>query len=472
MCMNEMNYKKNKVDLKDYDYQQDIKNRLLMSGFSALDIEMLEAILYSPISFSADKLFKTLSLSPIEGWQALKKLDGTSLFSIRGDEIHVDKEMRKYFENQIVKFDDEFTPGMEFLQSLLKKVPIHVLPSWYPIPRTSNNIFDSLVEKYLATPQIFQRYLSDLNFGDEKLSEIVKTVFNAPHYEVSSLSLQKKFSLTQQELEEMILQLEFNFVCCLVYRKQGNEYHEMVTLFSEWKEYLQFLTESQPQSIKDPSEVIPYRPNNFAFIEDLSTLLKLIQGKPLPLVLLDERWHFDRAVIPAIEKALGGPLPKGYLSRLIHKILFLKLGNVSESTLQPLSGIGEFLAMPQEKRALSMYKHTIVYYPYSEFTSKLSTERNIHEIENSLARIIGLGWVYYDHFLNGVIVPISESSKVTLKKKGRSWHYSLPEYTQDEKKLIKLITQDWLFEAGVIALGTHQDRVCIQVTPLGKQMFS
>ena len=119
-----------------------------------------------------------------------------------------------------------------------------------------------------------------------------------------------------------------------------------------------------------------------------------------------------------------------------------------------------------------MYKHTIVYYPYSEFTSKLSTERNIHEIENSLSRIIGLGWVYYDHFLSGMIVPISESSKVTLKKKGRAWHYSLPEYTQDEKKLIKLITQDWLFEAGVIALGTHQDRVCIQVTPLGKQMFS
>ncbi len=470
--MLEANYKKNKINLEDYDYQQDIKNRLLMSHFSTLDIEMLEAILYSPISFPAEKLFKSLSLSPTEGWEALKKLDGTSLFSIQGTEVHVDKEMRKYFEHQIIKFDDEFTPGMEFLQTLLKKVPIHVLPSWYPIPRTSNNIFDSLVEKYLATPQIFQRYLSDLNFGDERMNGIVKTVFNSPNYEIASSVLLEKFHLTKQDLEEIILQLEFNFVCCLVYRKKGDEYEEFVTLFSEWKEYLQFLSESQPQPIKDITTIVPYRPHHFSFIDDLSSLLKLIQKKSLPLVLMDERWHFDRAIVASVEESLGGSIPKGYLSRLIHKILFLKLGNISESTLQPLPGIGEFLAMPQEKRALSMYKHTITYYPYSEFTSKLSTERNIHEIENSLARVIHSGWVYYDHFLNGVIVPISESSKVMLKKKGRSWHYSLPDYTPDEKRLIKLITQEWLFEAGVIALGLHEDRVCMQVTPLGKQMFS
>ena len=44
---------------------------------------------------------------------------------------------------------------MEFIQLLLRKVPIDILPTWYPIPRTSNSIFDSLIEKYMKTPSNF-----------------------------------------------------------------------------------------------------------------------------------------------------------------------------------------------------------------------------------------------------------------------------------------------------------------------------
>ena len=167
-------FRKNKINLEDYDYQKDIQNRVLMSHFSTEDLEVLEEIVYSsqkiPISRLVDQLDKNLDkLQAI-----LEKLAKTDLFKIEEDTVVVDKEMRKYFETQIQKFEEDFTPGMEFLQALLKKVPIHVLPNWYPIPRTSNNIFNSLIEKYLETPQTFQRYLSELNLGDPVLNGIIQ----------------------------------------------------------------------------------------------------------------------------------------------------------------------------------------------------------------------------------------------------------------------------------------------------------
>ena len=72
-----------------------------------------------------------------------------------------------------------FQPDMEFLQGLLKKVPIHCLPAWHAVPRTSNNIFESLVEKYLLSPQIFQRYLSELHFSHPVAISLMNDLFFA-----------------------------------------------------------------------------------------------------------------------------------------------------------------------------------------------------------------------------------------------------------------------------------------------------
>ena len=40
-------FRKNKINLEDYDYQKDIQNRVLMSHFSTEDLEVLEEIVYS-----------------------------------------------------------------------------------------------------------------------------------------------------------------------------------------------------------------------------------------------------------------------------------------------------------------------------------------------------------------------------------------------------------------------------------------
>ncbi len=205
--------RKNKITLEDYDYKQDIENRLLMSQFTSNDLEVLEEILYSSIKIPVRKLAKSVDLEESKVFVILQKLSKTGLFTFEGDSIIVDKEMRKYFEAQTLKFDPEFKPGMDFLQSLLRKVPIHVLPIWYSIPRTSNNIFDSLVEKYLLTPQIFQRYLMELNFSDHVLSGIVQDVYQAPDFKVYAKEIMEKYAISREQFEEFLLQLEFHFVC-------------------------------------------------------------------------------------------------------------------------------------------------------------------------------------------------------------------------------------------------------------------
>ncbi|MCH9613674.1 MAG: hypothetical protein SP1CHLAM54_06810 [Chlamydiia bacterium] len=469
-------YRKNKVNLEDYDYQTDIKNRVMMARFTETDVTVLEEILYSPIKFPIKRLLEDLELSEEEGMASISKLSETGLFRIKGDQIEVSKEMRKYFEAQMQKFDEDFQPGMEFLQSLLKKVPIHVLPIWYPIPRTSNNIFDSLVEKYLLTPQTFQRYLTELHFTDETMMRIIDDVFESPNLEIESSVIMEKYDLSQEAFEELMLHLEFNFVCCLVYRKSKGKCLEIVTPFYEWKQYLTFIKDSSSKTITE--EVVPLRTDELAFAKDLSALLTMLNEAPLSLRLQDERWIFEKTELPKITEELS-PIDvsredcPSYLSTLIHKLLFLKLARVENSKLiGSEEGVSDYLSMPIEKRSLNTYKHTIIHYPYNEFPQYISTERNIHEIEKTLGRAIGRDWIYFDEFLAGLIVSISDDSKVTLKKKGRTWQYTLPSYTDDEKRFIEMIIMDWLFEAGLVMRGVVNQRRCFKVTTLGESLFS
>ncbi len=211
--------KKNKISLSDYNYRRDIENRLLMASFSTLDLAVLEEILFSPLQLPISKIAQALDESQKTLRPILEKLSQTGLLSLQGDIITVDKEMRKYFEVEAAKFDSDFKPDMDFLQHLLKKVPIHVLPTWYAIPRTSNNIFDSLMEKYFATPYLFQRYLHEVNLADATLTAIAHDVMRAPDFRIPAKDLMHKYDLSRTEFEEAMLLLEFHFICCLTFER-------------------------------------------------------------------------------------------------------------------------------------------------------------------------------------------------------------------------------------------------------------
>src|SRR3990167_5988577 len=292
--------RKNKINLSDYNCGQDIENRMMMSDFSTLDVDILGEILFSPLKISAKKLARNVGCEESALLATLKKLSQSGLLTVQGDNILVDKDKRKYFEFQITRFDPSFKPDMEFLQGILRKVPIHLLPVWYAIPRTSNNIFESIVEKYLLTPQIYQRYLMELNFGDPLMSAIIQDVFAAPDFKISSTDLISKYNLPRAHFEEILLLLEFNFVCCLTYEKADDHWLEFVAPFHEWHEYLRLIKSTETPRLPTSLPILRRRESDFAFIENAMALLLEIKKKPL--------------FIPSWD--LTGPLPASLVGSL------------------------------------------------------------------------------------------------------------------------------------------------------------
>ncbi len=469
--------KKNKITLEDYDFRQDIENRLLMAQFTSVDLEVLEEILYSSISIPIRKLAKNVSLEENEILPILQKLSKSGLFTFDDQTITVDKEMRKYFETQILKFDPDFKPGMDFLQSLLRKVPIGVLPIWYSIPRTSNNIFESLVEKYLLTPQIFQRYLMDLSFPDPKLALIVKDVYAAKDCTIFAKDLIDKYSLSREQFEEFLLYLEYNFVCCLGYRKVDDEWKEVVTPFQEWHEYLMFLRNTEAPSITTVAQIERFRPQDFSFIQDISVILTLAKKQPLALTSEKEgRLQLSKSVLDNVASKLEGikaddPNFLTYVDRLVNKLKLLKLADVVDNRLYALEAANDWLDMRPENRGMYLYRHPLNRLESDKIPPHLCTDRNLKEAEKSIQRVLSSGWVYFDDFVRGTIVPLGEDSLVMLKRQGKTWKYSLPVYNDEEVALIRSTVLDWLFEIGVTAVGFHQGKECFMVTPFGQSLF-
>jgi hypothetical protein len=444
--------RKHKVTLADYDYKRDIENRLLLSHLTTQEHAVLEEILFSPIRTTLRKIAKNVDLQEDVVLTILQKIEKTGLVSFEEEAVVVDKETRKYFETEFEKFEDDFEAGMEFLQHLLKKVPIHVLPQWYAIPRTSNNIFDSLIEKYLQTPIVYQRYLMDLNFPDPTLNAIAQDVLKAPNFEVTAQEIQKKYGLTPEKFQEMLLYLEFHFVCTVAYKKKGDDWHPVVTLFQEWKEHLTFLKETQPTAVAQPQKVERYRPTDFAFVEDMTAVL--IHAKKQPGFLEQKNGSIK----------FSTPVPdEAYLKKLFFKLEQAGLAELSQGKFLLTDAGLEWIDLRPENRALYIYRHLC--------NNFQASEKVIREIEKSVLRIINLGWVLFADFLKGVYTPASEGQSVSLKKTGKNWKYQRPTYIPEEIKLIEMVILEHLFEAGVIAPGSYEGELCISVTPFGQSLF-
>lgn len=231
---------KTKICLSDYPFQRDVEARLFLAKLSCTEIEILREIIHHSLKIQVEQLAAELDLRLETLIPILDKLSEVKLFRRQYMTLVVDKEMRKYFEIQIEKFDDDFRPDLDFFQSLLGHIPIHLLPSWYAIPRTSDNIFDSIIEKYFLTPKIYRRYLHDLNLEDPILHSIINEVHCAPTFKVSAHQLMERFQISHSKFEEYLLELEFHFICCLAYEQQNDQWQEVVTPFAEWREVLDF----------------------------------------------------------------------------------------------------------------------------------------------------------------------------------------------------------------------------------------
>jgi len=230
--------RKSKINLSDFNSQKEIENRILLADFSPLDLKVLEEIVFSPLKISLKKLSSQIQIVEKELLPIVEVFAQNGLLTKQGDLLLIDKEIRKSFEFEMQRFDPEFKPDMEFIQGLLRKVPIHLLPTWYATPRSSNNLFESIVEKYLLTPHIFQRYLDDLYFSDGTIRQIINDLFTSVDFTLSSTDVIAKYNLTRGRFEEILLLLEFHFVCTVRYIQEEDHWHEIIGPFYEWHEYL------------------------------------------------------------------------------------------------------------------------------------------------------------------------------------------------------------------------------------------
>lgn len=448
--------RKNKVNLSDYNCKLDIDNRSLLSDLSFFEHEVLQEIFFSSLKFSLKKIARSLRCEEAEITPILIKLSKSGLLSIQDDTIVVDKEMRKFFEFHMKRFDPDFKPDMEYLQGIMRKVPIHVLPSWYAIPRTSNNIFESIVEKYLFTPQSFQRYLSELSFTNPIAICVMNDVFASPDLRISSTDIITKYNLTRQEFEEILLILEFSFVACVTYTKGEVSWLEWVTPFHEWQEYILFFKKTEIASIPLDKEIIQHRKKAFSFVENITLLLQQIQKSPFPL-------SQDQLSLPEERPE--------YISYLVSKLLLLQLATIQDSRLYLSETSSDFLELTSEKKALYIHGHPLNQLLNPSLPTALATEKNIRDAEKSIKRVLKHQWVFFDEFIKGSVICLNESNPVCLQRIGKTWKYTLPTYNETEVQFIKLVIFEWLVEVGIVSTGTCEGRDCFTVTPFGRLYF-
>ena len=433
--------RKNKVNLADYNFQQDIENRMILADSSPFDLEVLEEILFSPLKISLQKLARNMGCKEEKLLPFLGALSKTGLLSLQGDLISVDKESRKYFEFQIARFDPAFKPDLDFIQGILRSVPIHLLPVWYAIPRTSNNIFESVIEKYFLTPQIFQRYVSDLHFSDPLVNRIISDLLAAPDYKLHSSDLITKYNLERRALEEIFLLLEFHFVGYLSYEKEDDHWIEVITPFYEWRSFLQFIKSTETPLLQEAA-VKKNTKTDFFFIEEMSKILSLSLKKPL----------LAADLTPAMQK-----------------LILTQLARHEKGHLHPTESALDWLEKTPENRSLYLYRH-----PMNRILSlppQIATERNVREAEKSIRRVLHGQWVRFDDFLKGALVTLSEESVVTIKRIGKQYRYTLPIYGENEQKLLKATLFEWLVEMGMVETGVCQENDCFRVTPFGRFCF-
>ncbi len=461
--------KKNRVTIEDYELASDVQNRLLLADLSQEEVSILEEILYSPLTISLQKLSENIDVPLERVKEFVTKFLTSELFTLDQSTLIINKEKRKYFEVHIEKFSEEFAPGMEFLQSLLKNVPIHILPGWYQIPRTSNSIFESIVEKYLFTPRVYQRYLLDFTACDSLLKDILQDLEDAPEHKLYAHELCEKYGISRDELSRMVILGEFNFLFCSSFEPHLDGWIEVITPFAEWRDYLLYLKNCAPKSLENEARIQLKRKKEYAFIEDMTALLLYSVDHDISVGFDESQDQFTTpSAIPQFEKE---SLPPSYVDQLINKLLVLGLAVIEDQYLRPTEHSEEWIKMPLEKRAHVTFKHPHNFFDIQKI-SPLSNERSILEIQKTMAHVVDLEWVYFDDFLKGCPIELSDEKKVCLKKKGRVWKYVLPEYSNQEAALVRFTIMEWFFESGIVQSGQLDGQDCFKLTTLGRSLFT
>lgn len=444
--------RKPKITLSDYPYHKDIENRLFLAQLTVAEVSLLQEIVHHSLRIPIDYLASELQTPVSTLLPILDKLSETKLFKRQQMDLIVDKELRKYYESQFLKFDEDFYPDLNYFQGLLNRLPIHVIPVWYAISRSSDNIFESLVDKYFSNPKSYRQYLSELEFESPALAAIITDVHQAPGFRILASEIMQKYQLSRPAFEEYLLLLEFHFACCLSYARIDGLWQEVVIPFTEWFEYLQFENNTKPKTIQEPIEKTYYV--EFNFIKDLTALLHACEKSEIPQ-------DFSGLIA-------NSPEQKQILIKKLIQLEFVKEGKNKTiiATDKGKTWSSKTLFMQVSQLALDPLNT-----PLSGYRNELWNMRNLYLVEKSLRDLQKNQWVFFDSFFQGFIAPISDKEAPVLKNKGKKWKYVIPTYTQAEKDFVQSVIMDRLAELGIVSTGFYEGRPCFCLTTFGSQFI-
>lgn len=447
--------RKSKIELSDYDFEGDLSSRLILSKLSVFEVEVLKEIVYNSLSFPVQELAETLETSTNQIQLALQRLEPTQLYTLIGNKISVNKEKRKYFEVQIERFSEDFEPDTVFFQSLLGLVPIHVLPGWYSVPKASDGIIESIIDKCHRTTKLFERYLAEIQYEDEQMEAIVNDVYHSAELSIDVSYLINKYSLTREKLEETLIFLEFCKICCLIYKNDGEgNWKQVVTPFYEWRQYLTFLRQTEYKTIEQPANLTPFFNSDFGFIEELDKTLRSLTEKPI-------------TEIAVAESLLGHYTAEEMQSRIIERIRSIQLTKSEKGALHQTENTALWLEKPIQEKAMALYFNTI--HKYRKKTGDQSfNDRDIREVERGLKRILAGGWIPLDQFIRGLAASLGKVHEITLQKKGRHWSYAIPSYDEKQLVFIRHVLFHHLLESGMIAIGVCENTTYLSITRFGQ----
>jgi len=421
-----------KVELSQYNHKKDLDNRALLSSLNALEVEILKEIAYSSLKFSLKELMDTLSVDTTVIDPLIQRLTEIGLLKVDGTTVIVDKEMRRTFEFQLSKFECDFEPNMDYVLTLLQQVPIHILPEWYALPKNTDDIFSSIIEKLLSTPKIYSKYLQDLVFENAKQEAIITDLFAAEDLSLKASLIKKKYQMSEREFLECMLYLEYSLAAFCIFSETENGFEEMVVPLQEWKNWLDFHSGTHCKPLKAES-VERDHPSDFGFVEEVSKTLTSLE--------------------------------KGIRSNLFEKLAALSFvedrGGKTKATPIAL----EWASKKPEEQGMLLYLHRM---------NKLRreggdkyTDKDIREIEKSLKRVLKTGWVLFDDFFKGISAHIGETEPVALRKKGKRWSYAIPSYSDADKAFITDTVMNFMSETGMVATGSYKGKPCFTITPFG-----
>lgn len=466
--------RKLKVSLEDYDYSRDVSGLDFLAQISASDLVIFEEILLGSIKRPIHSLCADLGISQPELHAAIERLAPSGLFKFESEALILDKERRKYYELNIERLGENFSPDLEFVRGLLKQVPIHSLPIWYLLPRNVSDIFESLTEKYFLTPAVYERHLAAAPLENPLLSEVAKRLLNSPNFKLEVSALCKDFGLTPEAFYKLCIELELNFICFLVFEEEEGLFVPKLTLLKEYTDYLEKKQKLLPKSSK-PLPIKELRPIEFAFVKDMSEVAQLAKSHGLELLadgnLTKESIQIISRSLEKIPELSPSTLDEqaAYFNRLVKRLTTLDILAIKD---------GELVAGSSEARWGELSLDDQGFCLLSRLREARAEacgfqEKSAREAEKATAQAIGHGWISFEDFMEGAIIPLRPEIDVRITRQGRRWHYALPSYTEAEVSLMKKTLFEGLFEAGIVALGTHQEtkKIYFKVTPFGEAMF-